>query len=95
MSIRKRLSLAWDIVTGRLGYSVFRSQPDGGSRLVHSTMDESQIYATGKAAIKIMLKSAAATHILITNSTAQAAEEIMKLAPLMKGPINRDPRDIN
>lgn len=96
MSIRKRIAMAWDILTGRMGYCVFRCEGGKPAKLVHSTMDQSELYATGKEAIRLMMKSDAATRIVVAIGSAEAAADtLMKIAPLMKAPVTVDRKDIN
>lgn len=95
MTLRKRLSLAWHILTGRMGYSVF-SRHGETMKLVHSTLDESEMFEVGKVAIKSVMNSDVATHIVVAMGTAKSAAEVLsRVAPMMKGPIITDPKDIN
>lgn len=95
MSVYQRISLAWAIITGRRGYSVFQCNGCQTAKMLHCTMDQSELYATGRTAIKTMLKTDAAMNIIMAVGVENAAAEIMKLAPLMKGPVITDPKDIN
>lgn len=95
MTLRKRIALAWAIITGRMGISVFR-RSGGTMKLVHSTIDESEMLQTSKVALRRVMKSESATRIVLAvGSAAMAAEILNEVAPLMKSPVHPDRKDIN
>jgi hypothetical protein len=88
--------MAIAVLRNDLGVCVYKSAGDNAVVLEHCTMDESQMMQVGKASILKVMKNDTATHVLMVMGSAQAAAgQILKMAPLMKGPVQRQREDVN